>query len=111
MDFRKISNVSLECVVFGMDDFGLNILLCRRNLNMFDEKYPIIDDWILTGQQVLKSETLDQSAERIFNDFTGLKGIFKRQFRTLGNPTRIKNSKDLTWMRSRDLNHRSYNFV
>ncbi len=107
MDFRKISNVSVECVILGLDESGLKILLSKRNLNMFDDKYPEIDDWILTGQQVLKSETFDESAERIYRNYTGLNGVFKRQFRTLGNPSRIKNNNDLTWMRSQDLNHRS----
>ncbi|WP_010662617.1 NUDIX hydrolase [Marinilabilia salmonicolor] len=101
MDFRKISNISVECVVFGLDQNGINILLSKRSLKMYDDKYPVIDDWVLTGDHVLKSERLDKSAERIFYGLTGLKDAYKKQFRTFGNPERIKNEKDVLWLKSR----------
>ncbi|MGQ8336233.1 NUDIX hydrolase [Sunxiuqinia sp. A32] len=101
MDFRKLSNVSVDCVVFGFDNSCINILLTRRQLCMHDEKYPIIDDWLLTGQHIFKSEKLDESAVRVFKDFTGLDNVYSQQFRTFGNPDRIKNEKDLLWVKSR----------
>lgn len=100
MDFRKIPNISVDCVVFGFTATGIHILLSKRTLNMHDDKYPVIDDWILTGDHVLKSEKLDESAERIFKGLTGLNKVYKKQFRTFGNPDRIKNEKDLLWLRS-----------
>lgn len=104
MDFRKVPNISVDCVVFGFDSFNINILLSRRYLHMYDDKYPEIDDWILTGNHVFKSETLDQSADRIFKDATGLDNAYKKQFRTFGNPNRIKNEKDLLWVKSKEVN-------
>lgn len=68
---------------------------------MFDEQHPVVDDWILTGDHVFKSENLDKSALRIFNKATGLDNAFKNQFRTFGNPERIKNEKDLLWIKSK----------
>lgn len=106
MDFRMIPNISVDCVVFGFDQAGIHILLSERILNMYDDKYPIIDDWVLTGDHVLKSERLDESAVRIFKKLTGLSGVYKKQFRTFGNPERIKNQKDLLWLKSRGVNPR-----
>lgn len=106
MDFRKISNVSVDCVTFGFDADGINILLSKRILKMYDEKYPVIDDWVLTGDHVLKSERLDKSAERIFKNLTNLEEVYKKQFRTFGNPERVKNDKDLLWLKSKGINPR-----
>ncbi|MGQ1891061.1 NUDIX hydrolase [Thermophagus sp. OGC60D27] len=106
MDFRKIPNVSIDCVIFGLSTNGINILLSKRSLNMHDEKYPVIDDWMLTSGHVLKDESLDESAMRIFQELTGIKQVYFKQFRTFGNPERVKNHKDLLWLTSRDINPR-----
>lgn len=106
MDFRKIPNISVDCVVFGFEQEGLHILLSKRTLNMHDDTYPLIDDWVLTGDHVYKSERLDETAIRIFNELTGLNEFYKKQFRTFGNPERIKNDKDLLWLKSHGLNQR-----
>lgn len=107
MDFRKISNISVDCVILGFDTVRINILLSRRNLQMFDEKHPLINDWILTGDHVLKSETLDESALRIFKGVTDLEDVYKKQFRTFGNPSRIKSDKDLLWVNSMGVNQQT----
>lgn len=104
MDFRKISNISVDCVILGFDTLHLYVLLSRRNLHMFDEQHPVLDDWILTGDHVFKSETLNESALRIFNKATGLDNAYKEQFRAFGNPDRIKNDKDLLWIKSQGRN-------
>ncbi len=107
MDFRKIPNISVDCVILGFNSMNIDILLSRRMLFMFDEKYPDIDDWILCGSQVFKSEKLDESAIRIFKELTGLDYAFKKQFRTFGNPGRIKDDKDLLWLKSQGTNPRT----
>lgn len=100
MDFRKRDNVSVDCVIFGLNDHGLNVLLRKRTLNMFDENYPIIDDWMITGGRVFISKTLEDSANLIFEGITGFKEFNRTQFKTYGNPTRLKTDKDLLWVRS-----------
>lgn len=106
MDFRKISNISVDCVIFGFDNANINILLSKRKLEMHDSKYPDIDDWVLTGDHVFKSERLDESATRIFKELTGLDDVYKKQFRTFGNPERIKNEKDSLWLKSSGVDSR-----
>lgn len=106
MDFRKVPNISIDCIIFGLSTNGINILLSKRVLNMHDDQYPVIDDWMLTSGYVMKDESLDEAALRIFNNLTGLKQVYYKQFGTFGNPDRVKNNKDLLWMLSRDINPR-----
>ncbi len=107
MDFRKIDNVSVDCVIFGLNSEGLHILLSNRTLNLYHEDYPTIDDWVVTGHHIFKSETLEDSADRFFKEITGLENIYKKQFRTYGNPNRLQSDKDLLWTRSRGGNPRT----
>jgi len=100
MDFRKRDNVSVDCVIFGLNELGLNVLLRKRTLNVFDENYPVIDDWMITGGRIFISKTLEESANAIFESVTGYSVFNKTQFRTYGNPTRLKSDKDLLWVRS-----------
>jgi hypothetical protein len=74
---------------------------------MYDNKHPVIDDWVLTGDHVFKSENLNESARRVFKKATGLDDSFNKQFRTFGNPERIKNDKDLLWLKSQGSNPHS----
>lgn len=106
MDFRKIANISVDCVVFGLGENGINILLKKRILHMYDDQYPVVNDWVLIGDQMLKSEKLDEAANRIFTNHTFLEGIFRKQFKTFGHPDRIKNKKDLIWLKSKGLQTR-----
>lgn len=107
MDFRKIPNIAVDCVILRLDSGTVNILLTRRTLNMYNDRYPIIDDWVLTGNHINKSERLDEAASRIFKEFTGLDHSYMQQFLTFGNPKRIKNEKDLLWIKSRGTDPRS----
>ncbi|KAA5821937.1 NUDIX hydrolase [Algibacter amylolyticus] len=100
MDFRKRDNVSVDCVIFGLDTDGLNILLHKRTLNMYNDNYPVIDDWVICGGRVYISKTLEASANIIFQSSTGYNVFNRTQFRTYGNPSRIKSDKDLLWVRS-----------
>ena len=77
-----------------------------RGLN-FKKVLAFLDDWVITGNHVFKSERLDESAVRIFTGLTGLTEVYKKQFRTFGNPKRIKSSKDVLWVKSKDVNPRT----
>ena len=100
MDFRKRDNVSVDCVIFGLSETGLNVLLRKRTLNLFNENYPVIDDWMITGGRVFISKTLEESANIIFEGVTGFNVFNRTQFKTYGNPTRLKSDKDQLWVRS-----------
>ncbi len=68
---------------------------------MFSDKLPSIDDWILPGQNVLKSMPIEYSADQVFKESVGLENSYKKQFTTFGNPDRIKSKKDELWLKSK----------
>jgi len=100
MDFRKISNLSVDCVIFGLGSDSLSVLLQKRSLNLYNENYLVIDDWILPGENVFNSNNLGQSADRVLKDVTQKSFTNKKQFRTYGNQKRVQSDKDLLWVRS-----------
>jgi ADP-ribose pyrophosphatase YjhB (NUDIX family) len=111
MDFRKINNLSVDCVIFGLGPDNLNVLLQKRSLNLYNENYPVIDDWILPGENVLKSNSLGQSADKILKDITEDVFSNKKQFRTYGSHKRVKTDKDLLWVRSQGAEARTITVV
>ena len=72
----------MDCVVFGFDGDGLQILLIRRGLAPFKNK------WALPGGFVRLEETLDEAAKRELEEETGLKEVFLEQLYTFGGIAR-----------------------
>ena len=71
--------VTVDCVVFGMDDQGLKVLLIRRDLE------PYRSHWALPGGFVEMEEGLDAAARRELEEETGLKGVYLEQLYTFGD--------------------------
>ncbi|MCG9791733.1 NrtR DNA-binding winged helix domain-containing protein [Flavobacterium algicola] len=111
MDFRKINNLSVDCVIFGLGPDNLNVLLQKRSLNLYNENYPVIDDWIIPGENVFKSNSLGQSADKILKDISEDHFTNKKQFRTYGSHKRVKSDKDLLWVRSQGAEARTITVV
>jgi hypothetical protein len=57
-------------VIFGLGSDSLNVLLEKRSLNLFNENYPVIDDWILPGENVFKVITWDSRQIRFLKEVT-----------------------------------------
>ena len=92
-------HVSTDCVIFGFSQDTLRLLLIRRSLpNRITEVNDI--HYALPGDLVKDDENLDESANRVLAELTGLKGIFLQQFQTFGDPMRIAKSKDRAWLES-----------
>lgn len=70
--------VTVDCVVFGFDLSQLSILLIRRKLPPFKNK------WALPGGFVRISETLDEAAKRELQEETGFSEVFLEQLFTFG---------------------------
>ncbi|WP_159022911.1 NUDIX domain-containing protein [Formosa sp. L2A11] len=109
MESQKISNVSVDCVVFGYNTIekNLNVLLIKRYLESEVGSEVIVDDYVLTGYHVNENETLDDTATRALNELTGLSGLYKKQFKAFGNPDRLLNKKDLLWIKNEDFSTRT----
>lgn len=87
------SNVSVDCVVFGFDSDQLNILLLEQDMKSADKA-----QFALPGDLILENESLDQAADRILYELTGVRGIFLKQFRAFGDPLRVQDEKDKEWL-------------
>ena len=67
---RLKSTFSVDCVIFGVDDGVLKILLIERN-------EPPFKAWkAIPGNLVRDQEDIDDAAKRILYELTGLKDIY-----------------------------------
>jgi len=71
--------LTVDCVVFGLDDDGLKVLLIERG------QEPFAGRWALPGGFVRLDETLDQTALRELREETGLSRVFLEQLYTVGD--------------------------
>ncbi|NDV77911.1 NUDIX domain-containing protein [Dysgonomonas sp. 511] len=83
--------VSVDCVVFGFDDEQLNILLVRR-----DEQNA--NDLKLPGSLIYDEEDVDDAANRVLFQLTGIKKMSLRQFRCFASPDRASKTEDKKWL-------------
>ena len=70
--------VSVDCIVFGFDNNKLKLLLGRRQMD------PGRGEWSLYGGFVEPDESLDDAAQRVLFQLTGLKHIYMKQVATFG---------------------------
>lgn len=71
--------LTVDCVVFGLDDLELKVLLIQRDLKPHEGK------WALPGGFVEVNETLDDAALRELEEETGLKKVYLEQLYTVGD--------------------------
>jgi 8-oxo-dGTP diphosphatase len=82
--------VTVDCVVFGLDDEDLKVLLIRRDLPPFEDK------WALPGGFVRLDETLDEAARRELQEETSLERVFLEQLYTFGGIDRDPRERVIT---------------
>jgi 8-oxo-dGTP diphosphatase len=70
--------LTVDCVVFGLDESELKVLLIQRALEPFKGR------WALPGGFVRVDETVDDAARRELVEETGLKNVFLEQLYTFG---------------------------
>ena len=88
-------NVSVDCVVFGFDNERLNLLLIEQKLNNRD-----LIQCALPGDLINDLESLDEAGIRVLKELTDLDGIFLKQLKAFGDPNRVKDVKDIEWLKS-----------
>ena len=81
---------SIDCIIFGLNEGELKILLIERNEEPFKGWYA------LPGNIVKQNESIDHAAQRILYELTGLKGIYMEQFHTFGEVNRHPSGRVIT---------------
>jgi len=74
--------VAVDCIIFGFDGWDLKILLIHRGFE------PMKGKWSLMGGFIHAAETPEGAANRVLEQYTGLKDVYLDQFRVFGNPDR-----------------------
>jgi 8-oxo-dGTP diphosphatase len=74
--------VSVDNVVFGFDNNDLKVLLIYRGAE------PYKDCWALPGDLISLDQDLEQSAENVLQNLTGLDNIYMDQIHTFGRVDR-----------------------
>jgi 8-oxo-dGTP diphosphatase len=82
--------VSVDCVIFGLDDDSLKLLLIKRGGDPFKGK------WALPGGFVEMDESLDDAARRELQEETGLTRLYLEQLYTFGAPNRDPRGRVIT---------------
>ncbi|MEQ9069458.1 MAG: NUDIX domain-containing protein, partial [Gimesia chilikensis] len=82
--------LTVDCVVFGLDEDDLQILLIQRDLPPFE------GDWALPGGFVRLEETLDEAALRELSEETGLKNVYLEQLYSFGTVNRDPRERVVT---------------
>ena len=82
--------LTVDCVVFGLDDTDLKVLLIQRVLE------PHRHSWALPGGFVHMDETVDDAARRELAEETGITKVFLEQLYTFGSVDRDPRGRVVT---------------
>ena len=74
--------MAVDCVIFGFHQDVIKLLLIKRKFN------PCQGEWSLMGGFLNKKESIEQAAERVLLDLTGLKDIYLEQLGVFGEVNR-----------------------
>jgi len=87
---RLKSTFSVDCVIFGVDEGVLKVLLIERNEAPFK-------GWkAIPGNLVRDREDIDAAAQRILYELSGLKDIYLEQSHTFGRTNRHPQGRVIT---------------
>ena len=87
--FEKPS-VTVDIVIFTIKNNDLKILLVKRNLEHFKDK------WALPGGFVRIHESLEDAAKRELEEETGVKNVYLEQLYSFGEPKRDPRGRVIT---------------
>ena len=78
-----IPNLSVDCVVFGLADKKLKVLLVKHGVGESSQQ------WALPGGCVYHGESLDMAAQRLLKHLTGVDNVYLDQLKAFIDPGRV----------------------
>jgi len=92
IDFNDFftSAFSVDCILFGYSEGEIKALLIKRAMQPFENL------WAIPGDLIYPDEDLEQAAERVLFELTGLNNIKMHQSQTFGKPNRHPQGRVIT---------------
>lgn len=87
--------VSVDCVLLGFDGEQLNVLLVRQS---GEDGADSTGAYKLPGSLINMDEDLDDAAQRVLRQLTGLTQVKMTQFRAFGGANRLADAGDAVWL-------------
>lgn len=81
--------------MFGFDGAHLRVLLVKRSGTDAAGEY---NDMKLPGSLIYQDEDLDEAANRVLFELTGIKDLPLTQFKAFGSKDRTRNPRDVHWL-------------
>lgn len=85
-----INAITIDCVIFGFDNGNLKVLLVEHAEGISRGK------WALPGGWINEAEGIDEAANRLLSELTGLKEIYLEQLKAFGTPDRYPLARVIT---------------
>jgi 8-oxo-dGTP diphosphatase len=82
--------LTVDCVIFGFEDNKLKVLLIRSDLEAFKGR------WSLLGDVVHATEELDEAANRVLSERTGMTDVYLDEVRSFSSPGRHPGGRVVT---------------
>ena len=79
---QKRMLVAVDCIIFGFDGEDLKLLLIKRGFE------PEKNKWSLMGGFLRERETLDEAANRVLKELTGLENVYLEQLHAFSDVNR-----------------------
>jgi 8-oxo-dGTP diphosphatase len=90
------NGISVDCVILGFDFEKLQVLLIERDSDSEDQA----SRYALPGDLIYDDENLNQAANRVLKELTGLENIYLEQCHAHGDVNRTKRESDQKWLES-----------
>ncbi|MFP5040555.1 NUDIX hydrolase [Parasediminibacterium sp. JCM 36343] len=82
--------LTVDCALFGFEENELKVLLIRSDLEMYEGL------WSILGDNVQDNEELDDAANRILKERTGMDDVYLDQVRSFSHPQRHPGGRVIT---------------
>jgi len=87
---QKRMLVAVDCIIFGFDGQDLKLLLIKRAFE------PEKNKWSLMGGFLRENETLDEAANRVLKDLTGLENVYLEQLHAFSDVNRDSEERTIS---------------